>query len=74
MLGRDFVETEAVASGNPQVAIISYGFWRADFNSDPAINGRVIHLNGQPATIVGVLPAEFEFATRGRGQALGPTA
>ena len=65
MLGRDFVEADSVPPGDPPVAIISSGLWRAEFNSDPAIVGRLIQLNRRPATIVGVLPPEFEFAPAG---------
>jgi len=60
-LGRDFVEDEMQSDG-PHVTILTDGFWRAEFGADPKIVGRVIHLDGKPATIIGVLPREFEFA------------
>jgi putative ABC transport system permease protein len=60
-LGRDFLEDEMRADG-PPVAILTDGFWRTEFGADPNILGRVIHLDGKPATIVGVLPRDFEFA------------
>jgi putative ABC transport system permease protein len=60
-LGRDFVEDEMQADG-PHVTILTDGFWRTEFGADPKIVGRVIHLDGKPATIIGVLPREFEFA------------
>jgi len=46
----------------PHVTILTDGFWRAEFGADPKIIGRVIHLDGKPSTIVGVLPRGFEFA------------
>jgi predicted permease len=46
----------------PHVTILTDGFWRTEFGADPKIIGRVIHLDGKPATIVGVLPRGFEFA------------
>jgi putative ABC transport system permease protein len=60
-LGRDFLEDEMQADG-PHVTILTDGFWRTEFGADPTIIGRVIHLDGKPATIVGVLPRGFEFA------------
>jgi predicted permease len=60
-LGRDFVEDEMQSDG-PHVTILSDGFWRTEFGADSKIVGRVIHLDGKPATIIGVLPREFEFA------------
>jgi len=36
--------------------------------ADPNIAGRVIHLNGKPVTIIGVLPRDFEFAPAGNAQ------
>lgn len=60
-LGRDFVDGEDQADG-PHVAILSDSFWRSEFSADRNVIGRVIHLDGKPATIVGVLPNNFEFA------------
>jgi putative ABC transport system permease protein len=45
----------------PHVTILTHAFWRTEFGADPNIVGRVIHLDGKPATIVGVLPRDFEF-------------
>lgn len=61
ILGRDFLDDDQQPDG-PHVALLSYNFWRTDFGADPKIVGRVIRLDGKPATIVGVLPREFEFA------------
>ncbi len=61
LLGRDFASGEEVASG-PKVAILSYAFWRSEFAGDPRVLGRSIQLDSSTATIVGVLPREFEFA------------
>jgi predicted permease len=60
-LGRDFVDGDVQIDG-PHVAILSYRFWQSDFGSDPAVIGRVVHVDNMPATIVGVLPRNFEFA------------
>ena len=61
VLGRDFVDGEDQSDG-PHVAILSDALWRSEFGADRNVIGRVIHLDGKPATIVGVLPRSFEFA------------
>jgi putative ABC transport system permease protein len=60
-IGRDFLEDDMKSDG-PHVTILTDGFWRTEFGADPNIIGRVIHIDGKPATIVGVLPRNFEFA------------
>jgi putative ABC transport system permease protein len=60
-LGRDFIDGEDVTDG-PHVVLLTNGFWRSDFGGDPDVIGRTIRLDGKPVTIVGVLPANFEFA------------
>jgi predicted permease len=60
VMGRDFLDTEMQSDG-PHVAILTDAFWRTEFGADPNIIGRVIHLDGKPATIIGVLPRDFEF-------------
>ena len=45
--------------GAPAVAVISHAFWRKRFASDPNAINRVVTINGQPVTIVGILPASF---------------
>jgi len=64
MLGRSFTEQECDGKvGNPPAAVLSYGFWQSRFASDPAVVGRSLTLNGKPVTVVGVLPASFDFAS-----------
>ncbi len=43
----------------PEVIMLSDAFWRRRYGGDPGVLGRVVNLNGEPATIVGVLPPEF---------------
>ena len=43
--------------------LLSYSFWRRRFASDPNVVGRKLILNNQPVTVVGVLPASFDFAS-----------
>jgi predicted permease len=42
---------------------LSHSLWERRFASDPAILGRALTLNDQPVTVVGVLPATFDFAS-----------
>jgi len=58
-MGRLFAPDEV--RGGPQVALLSNAYWRRQFNADPAIVGKAIELNGAPVTVVGVLPASFDF-------------
>jgi putative ABC transport system permease protein len=46
-----------------RTALISYGLWRSRFGGDPGVIAKTISLDGFPATIVGVLPADFEMPT-----------
>jgi predicted permease len=60
MLGRDFVAADNQA-GAPKVALISYAIWQRDFGGSPEVVGKVVRINGAPATIIGVMPANFRF-------------
>jgi putative ABC transport system permease protein len=48
-----------------QVAVLTYGLWTRVFGRDPAVLGQSVTLDGQPYTIVGVMPKQFEFPPRG---------
>jgi len=61
LLGRPFLPEEDKPSGSGRVAIISEQFFRKRFNSDPSILNQAITLDGRPFTVVGVMPASFEF-------------
>jgi predicted permease len=64
MIGRPFsVEDCRGRFGTPPAALLSYGFWQRRFGSDPAVVGRKLMLNNKPVTVVGVLPASFDFAS-----------
>jgi hypothetical protein len=43
------------------VVIISHGLWQRRFGSDPNLVGKTIALDGQNRTVVGILPAGFQF-------------
>lgn len=60
-IGRLFTADECKWKG-PRAVLLSHGFWERRFNSDPAIVGRALTLNDEPYTVIGVLPASFDFA------------
>src|SRR5262249_1155464 len=58
-LGRDFRAEEDTPAGW-RVLILSDALWRRRFNADPAVVGRVLTMNDQQYTVIGVMPASFE--------------
>lgn len=58
-LGRAFTAEED-RPGAADVVVISHALWRQRFGSDPAIVNRTIRIDGQPTTILGVMPAAFD--------------
>jgi len=58
-LGRTFTPEEGEI-GNEKKVVLSDAFWRRQFGGDPAAVGRDIRLDGQPYTIVGVMPRELQ--------------
>ncbi len=57
--GRLFREDES-APGADREVILSHGLWQEMFDSDPAVIGTEIGVDGRPFTIVGVMPQGFE--------------
>ena len=62
-LGRTFQPGED-KQGAPRVTVLTYGLWQRRFGGDPNIVGQALTINGQSYTVVGVLPASFQFALR----------
>jgi predicted permease len=58
-LGRTFLPQEDRAPGGPRVVVLSDGLWHRRLGADPRVLGRAILLDGQPFTVVGVLPPRF---------------
>ena len=73
ILGRNFTRDEDQANA-PRVALLSYGLWRSRFAGDSQIVGKTLSLDGKPALIIGVLPADFEMPTLARADLLLPLA
>lgn len=59
-LGRTFLPEEE-QTGRDQVVLLTHGLWQRRFGSDPNLPGQTIRLNGEPYTVIGILPADFEF-------------
>jgi predicted permease len=53
-----------IALGFAPVAVISDGLWRRSYGADPSVLGRVLHLDNDAYTIVGVLPSGFRHPGR----------
>jgi putative ABC transport system permease protein len=60
-LGRNFDEEEIAFNGRP-ATLLTDRYWRSRFQADPNIIGTILSMNGQPATVVGILPPTFDFA------------
>jgi predicted permease len=58
--GRNFTAEECRFNG-PPVAILSHALWQRRFAGDPGVVGRTLTLNNAASTIVGVMPASFDF-------------
>ncbi len=67
MLGRDFYPGEDVPGG-ANVVILSYEAWLNRFGAKPEAVGRVVDLDNQAFTIIGVLPRSFSFAPSGNAE------
>jgi len=63
-LGRDFAPEDDQRGGAP-VVIISNRLWRDRFNGSPEALGKVVTLNGQDYTVVGIVPPRFHFEGEG---------
>jgi len=59
-LGRIFTKDEGEV-GNTSRVVLSYGFWQRQFGGDRAAIGKTLRLNGEPYTVVGVMPKDFAF-------------
>ena len=62
--GRVFTENEDQPGASP-VAVISEGMWRKDFGEKTDILGQIMHFDGMPYTIIGVMPDGFWYQTHG---------
>ena len=62
-LGRPFSADEDRPGGGRAI-VLNYGLWQRRYAGDTAVVGRTVNYNGDPYTIVGVLPAGFDYYGR----------
>ncbi len=65
ILGRTFL-TEDAEANKPPVAVLSFPLWQRRFGGQPSVIGQPITLNGIKFTIIGVMPASFQFHIKHR--------
>ncbi len=63
IVGRSVVPADD-RQGAPPVVVLGYRLWVSRYGADPAVLGRVVVVNGTPATVVGVMAEGFEFPYR----------
>ena len=68
-LGRDIGADETVA-GRDRVVVLGDETWRVAFDADPGIVGRTVRLDGEPYTVIGVLPPTLHYFAAGSGGGL----
>ena len=59
-IGRGFLPEDAQQS-RAQVVILGDSVWRKVFHADRSVVGRTVPVNGEPYTVIGVMPPHFEF-------------
>jgi predicted permease len=60
VIGRDFVAADDLPGASP-VVMLGYGLWQRRYGGDRAILGRMVRVNDVPASVIGVMPADFRF-------------
>jgi putative ABC transport system permease protein len=58
--GRPFVADDA-QPGHDNVLVMSHNFWQRRFGGDPNVVGSMITIDGHSATILGIMPREFNY-------------
>jgi putative ABC transport system permease protein len=59
-LGRRFTPLDDSPAG-PLTVILTDAWWKARFGGDPSVLGRRIHIDGNAAEVIGILPPSFTF-------------
>lgn len=62
MMGRPFTDD---LDGAPATVLVSYALWQQEFGGDASIVGRPVRLDGEVYTVIGVMPRDFNFPSRG---------
>ena len=59
-LGRS-IDAGDFEPGHASVVVLSNGFWQRHLGADPDIVGKTLHLNGRAFTVIGIMPADFDY-------------
>ena len=59
-LGRDFTQADDSPAARATV-LLSWGLWKRRFGGDPAILNHSVYVDAQPYTVIGIMPAWFDF-------------
>jgi predicted permease len=59
-LGRDFTQADDSPAASATV-LLSWGLWKRRFGGDPAILNHSVYVDAQPYTVIGIMPAWFDF-------------
>jgi len=73
VLGRDFMAQED-QPGAARSVILTNEYWQSRFLSDPALIGKTISLNDEPAVVRGILPPHFQLPLFGPSRIFTPLA
>jgi putative ABC transport system permease protein len=65
VLGREFLPDE-FTPGKDRVLILSYAFWKREFAGDPSAIKHSLKLGDEIYSVIGVMPASFQFPTGGQ--------
>ncbi|MCI0356824.1 MAG: ABC transporter permease [Acidobacteria bacterium] len=60
-VGRTFVPEEGLPGSHPRMLLLSHSLWMRRFGGDASVAGKSFDLGGTLYTVIGVMPAEFEF-------------
>ncbi len=63
-LGRMLTDADA-APGGPSVIVLSHGLWQRRYGANPSIIGNTVTVDGARFDVIGVMPPEFDFPSRG---------
>ncbi|MGA9770170.1 MAG: ABC transporter permease [Blastocatellia bacterium] len=61
LLGRAFAQGEITQPGEMKVIVISHALWQRQFGADSGVLGKEVKIDGNPVTIIGVMPPSFQF-------------
>jgi putative ABC transport system permease protein len=59
MLGRTVTASDGLRNA-PEVVVLSHGLWKSTFAEDPQVIGRTVRLGTVEATVIGVMPEQFD--------------